>query len=207
MLDNLFSFLNFQIIQIRYFLLISVLSMSSCEIMQHNGELTNNSYSIVEQDGKSLWLIYRDSTGKNYENENGVHKIKYSSYKFFGKTTFINEFYTIKGDLLDTSSVLGYSKSVSRFKNGNYVEFSYFDKNEDLVMPSYIKYAKMTQKYYRNGSWRVRYFDKNNNLICYNNKLEQHLAWDTLWIVNEIDTTFFLSIKCIKSVDCKIKNE
>lgn len=171
--------------------------------MQSYEELQDSSYSIVEKEGKSLWLIYRDSTGKNYENENGVHKIKYSTFKIFNKTILINDFYTINNELLDTLSVLGYSKCISKIKKGNYIEFSFYDKNKELVQPSYLKYAKMKQKHYRNGSWRIRYFDKNNEIMCINNKLEEHFMWDTLNVVNDKDTTYFLKIISIKSVECK----
>ncbi len=41
---------------------ILTLILFGCKIaMQEGGELINTPYTVVNQDGKSLWLIYRDS--------------------------------------------------------------------------------------------------------------------------------------------------
>lgn len=177
-----------------------------CKVaMQEGGELINTPYNVVEQDGKSLWLIYRDSTGNDYEDASGIHKIKYSTYRFLNKRKTITEYYNIESTYLDTGSVLQYSKAKEVLKKGRLIEQSFMDSSNNLIQPSYLNYAKMKQKYDKDGSWRVSYFDPNNQPSCNNGVTEQRVIWDTLWQINEFDTTYMLGTKLLDYKKCKLK--
>jgi len=171
--------------------------------MKAGGELISNQFSLVEQDGKSLWLIYRDSTGRNYEDENGIHKIKYTSYRKFKKRKLATEFYTIDGNFLDTSSVLSYGKYTEITRKGKLIEQVYLDSNDQLVQPTYLTFAKVKTKHFRDGSWRVNYYNEEGLPSCDGLAYEQHLKWDTLWQINDTDTSFLLGTKVITKRDCK----
>lgn len=176
------------------------LMLCGCKVaMQPSGELKNTSYTIVEQDGKSVWLIYQDSIGNNYE-ENGVHKIKYSSYRFLQKRKMTIEFYNLKGYYLDSGSVV---KVQEVWKKNKLIEQSFYDSTDNLIKPDYLNYARMSQKHYKNGSWRVRYYNEKNKPYCLNDVIEQTIIWDTIWQVTELDTNYLLMTKILDSKKCK----
>lgn len=175
-----------------------ILILAGCKVaMEKGGELINTPYNIIEQDGKSLWLIYRDSSGTDHEDENGIHKIKYTTFRFLKKRKVITEYYNLNGNYLDTTSVLEYAKAKEVWKKDKLVELCFMDSSKNLVQPSYFNHAKMEQKYFKDGSWRVRYFDSNNQLACNNGVTEQRFKWDTIRNINESDTTYLLSWKSI----------
>ncbi len=185
---------------------ICVLVLFGCKVAIHSGgEILDTSFTVTEQDGKSVWLIYRDSTGTNYEEENGIHKIKYSTYRCLFKRKRITEYFNLQNNYLDTGSVFGYSKALEVWKKDKLMELSFYDSTDHLVQPYYINYAKMKQKHYKDGSWRVRYFDSKNNPSCNNGITEQHIIWDTTWWVNETDTSYMLGIKVLNSNNCRVK--
>lgn len=185
---------------------ILTLMLFGCKIvMQDGGELINTPFTVVEQDGKSIWLIYRDSLGNDYEDANGIHKIKYSTYRFLNKRKMITEYYNLQSDYLDTGSVLQYAKAKEICKKNRLIEQSFMDSNDNLIRPSYINYAKMRQKYYKDGSWKVSYFDPNNRPSCNNGVTEQRMVWDTIWQINGIDTTYMLGTKLLGYKKCKLE--
>lgn len=185
---------------------ILILMLFGCKVaMQEGGELINTPYNVVEQDRKSLWLIYRDSSGIDYEDANGIHKIKYSTYRFLNKRKMITEYYNLNGYYLDTSSVLEYAKAKEIWKKDKLIDQCFMDSSENLIQPSYFNYAKMKQKYYNDGSWRISYFDSNNQPSCNNGVTEQRVTWDTIWQINEFDTTYMLGTKLLDYKTCKVK--
>jgi hypothetical protein len=170
--------------------------------MSPGGEISNTPFTAVEQDGKSVWLIHQDSTGHNYEDENGIHKIKYSTYQYLRKRKMITEYFNLQLNYLDTGTVLGYGKAKEIWKKDKLIEQSFLDSTDHLIQPYYFNYAKMKQKYYKDGSWRVKYFDSNKNPSCNRGVTEQHIKWDTLSQINEMDTSYLLSIKVLSSKKC-----
>jgi len=173
--------------------------------MQEGGELINTPYNVVEQDGKSLWLIYRDSSDIDYEDANGIHKIKYSTYRFLNKRKMITEYYDLNDNYLDTSTVLEYAKAKEIWKKDKLIEQCFMDSNENLIQPSYFNFAKIKQKYYKDGSWRVSYFDAFNQPSCNHGVIEQRIKWDTIWQINEFDTTYMLGTKLLDYKTCEVK--
>lgn len=176
--------------------------MIGCKIaMKPGGELISTSTSIVQQDGKSLWLIYRDSAGTNYSIYDS-HKLKYSSYKFIKKKKLIIEYYDINGNLLDSTSENGYAKSVTIVKNGHTIDEYFLDNHGEMTQPKLFNFARIKRKYYRDGSWRVRYYDWNNKPKCDNLPFEYHYKWDTLWQISNTDTSFMLQYEVLDKKDC-----
>lgn len=194
-----FAYFRDVIMKTRVFIsTLLILILAGCKVaMQQGGELINTPYNIIEQDGKSLWLIYRDSSGTDYEDENGIHKIKYSTFRFLKKRKVITEYFNLNGNYLDTTSVLEYAQAKEVWKKDKLIELCFMDSSKNLVQPSYFNHAKMKQKYFKDGSWRVRYFDSNNQLTCNNGVSEQRFKWDTIRQINEADTTYMLSWKSI----------
>lgn len=185
---------------------ILTLMLFGCKIaMQEGGEIINTPYTVVNQDGKSLWLIYRDSLGNDYEDANGIHKVKYSTYRFLTRRKMTTEYYNLNDNYLDTSSVLEYGKAMEIWKKDKLIELYFMDSSENLIQPSYFNYAKMKQKYYKDGSWRVSYFDSQNQPSCNNGVIEQRIIWDTIWQINELDTTYMLGTKLLDYKACNIK--
>jgi|GEM_PF-6948679 len=171
--------------------------------MGPGGELISNSNFIVEQDGKSVWLIYRDSTGFNY-SENGVHKIKYTSFKYFNRYKLALTFYGINNDKIDTLNH-SYTESVQVVKNGKIIKECFFDKYGNLIQPNYLFYAKSKTKLFKNGTARVRYYNEHNKPSCSGRAFEIIYRQDTIWNRKETDTTFMIQSVELKKRDCHRK--
>lgn len=185
---------------------IMILMLFGCKVsMQEGGEIIDTPHTVVEQDGNSLWLIYRDSAGNDYEDVNGIHKIKYSTFRFLNKRKMTTEYYNLNGNYLDTGSVLEYAKAKEVWKKDKLVEQSFMDSTDHLTQPSYFNFAKMKQRYYKDGSWKVSYFDSNNRPSCNNGVTEQRVIWDTIWQINELDTTYMLGNKLLDYKKCKLE--
>ena len=178
------------------------ISLTGCKTMMHpEGELVNTSMTQVEQDGKSVWFIYRDSTGKDYE-ESQVHKIKYSSYRFLRRTKLVLDFYDLKGNLTDTTSGQKYARTVQVVKNGQVVENYFLDNKGHLIKPDYLFYAKSKTNYFKDGTWRVRYFNTDNKPSCDGRAFEIYCRTDTLWQKTGSDSTFLLRNIELSKRDC-----
>ena len=170
--------------------------------MSPGGEIVDSSYAVVKQDGKSIWLIYRDSTGNDYEEANGIHKIKYTTYQRFKKTKVFTEYYNLYSNYLDTNSVLEYAKAVEIHKGKKLTEQSFYDSSNHLIQPSYFNFAKMKQKHFNDGSWKVSYYDLNNKPSCNFGATERRVMWDTIWMPNELDTSYMLGTKTLNYKKC-----
>jgi len=185
-----------------------VLLLVGCKVAMHEGgELVNSPYTVVEQDGKSLWLIYRDSLGNNYEDASGIHKIKYSSFRFLRRRKQITEFYNLKGYYPDSTALEEYAIGIEVLKNGKLIDLQFRDSNNQLMQPSYYNYARIKFKYFRDNSWRESYFDANNKPTCFDDCTQQRLAWDTIWPANKADTNYFICTKLLDYEKCKTEPE
>lgn len=185
---------------------ILILMLFGCKVsMQPGSEIINTSITVVLQDEKSIWLIYRDSFDNNYEDANGIHKIKYSTYHILKKRKIITEYYNLKGNYLDHNSVLEYGKTKELWKKDKLLEQSFMDSTNHLIQPSYFNFAKMKQKYYKDGSWLVKYYNSNNQPSCNNGVIQQRIIWDTIWQVNKLDTNYILGTKMLDYKKCKLE--
>lgn len=183
---------------------ILILLLCGCKIpMKPGGEIMHTPNTIVIQDNKSVWLIYRDAQGKNYEEANGIHKIKYSTYRYLKKRKEITEFYDIKGNYLNDSSILGYGKTTIIWKKDKMIEQRFMDSTNHLIQPSYFNYAKMTQKYYKDGSWLIKYYNSNNQPSCNFGVTEQRIIWDTIRQIKGSDTSYMFGTKLLDFKNCK----
>lgn len=163
------------------------------------GELLGESPDYtVEQAGKSVLLIYRDSTGKPHEQE-GVQTLEYRLYQSFGKTRFEVLQYDGNGNLTE-----GFAKSVVTLKRkGKISEYAYYTKHGKLMMPEYSAYARSVVNYYPDGSWNTKYYDANNKPVCGNVAFETLAKWDSIQEINGSDTSYILIHKILSRKDCK----
>lgn len=172
--------------------------------MESGGELISTNWSIVENDGKSLWNINRDSTGTDYESF-GVHKTKYTTYKCFKRYRSVIEFYDLHGNKLDDKSQQGYYSAVSISKDGRILKTLYLNEEGKLTYPAYTKWAKMTKKYYKNGTWRQRFYNSNNKPSCEVPIFEYHFQPDTVYFMTDQDTTIGFKNIVLKKRNCNKK--
>lgn len=167
-------------------------------MMSPGGELVDNNLFQVKQEGKSVWLIYRDSNGRDY-SENGVHKIKYESYRFFKRYKMVLTNYNLDNKEIDTINN-SYSKIFQIVKNGQIIKVFYKNKYGNLVRPNYLFYAKYKTKKLKGNKFRVRYFDEENNPVCNYRAFEIIYQVDTLW--NKEDGTYLIQNKELRKKGC-----
>lgn len=185
------------------FLGVIVFSFTGCKVnMKPGGEIISTDKALVEKEGKSLWMTYRDSNGEDYELYD-IHKIKFTTYKYPGKKKTLIEYFDRDGNPLKASSELGFSKIVNVSNNkGQLIEEHFEDENGELMTPQHTGYAKKTTMYQKDGSWIENYFDDQNNKSCEYRAYEIHLIYDTIWQFNKTDTTYLLSIKTLEEKTC-----
>ena len=182
-----------------------LISLTGCQVMlRPEGELVNTSLTRVEQDHKSVWLIYRDSAGQDYE-ESGIHKIKYRSYLVFKKHKLVLDFYDLKGTLLDTNSIQKNATYVEIAKNGQIIENYFLDKKGHLINPPYLSHARSKTKYFKDGTWRVRYFNSDNKPSCAERAFEIYFRTDTLFAQIDLDSTVLIQFIELSKRDCNKK--
>jgi hypothetical protein len=183
-------------------IVLYIISLTSCSVKYSldNFEGKGSPNTLTIQEGKKLWFIYRDSAGRNYADENGIHKSLYETKKSFNTFKTTVSFFDTSGILLDTSSVLEYARSVEKIKNGKYVEMKFLGKSGNLVSPSYMKYARMTQKHLTDSIWIERYYGADNLPRCGELGYETKKEWVKLIDAGQ---SGYMQIKEHYLLDCK----
>lgn len=171
----------------------------------------NYAYSVdsvtLEHDGNRVCLINEYSDHSKYQDASGVYRYEYQFKKTKGGYQVTSlKFYDTTERLIDSSSVMGYAQSITKWSRNNELKEQLFlDKNGDLIQPYYIDFARQTQRHFKHGIWIENYYDANNNPRCGKLGFEIKKQWDTLYGQQGDSMTYYLTIKEIYKLDCDEK--